>query len=76
MQEDWRTSSTYSYLDDLPPPLIGWEFMRRNSDYRALYRSIVTGTAAFVAQRWGCVIDPDLRADHARVASLLSIELA
>jgi hypothetical protein len=72
MQEDWRTSSPYSYLDGLSPRAIAWEFVRRNSDYRAAYRSMVSGTAAFVAQRWGCVVDPDLRADHFRVAWLLN----
>jgi hypothetical protein len=74
MQEDWRTSSAYSYLDGLRPPAIAWEFMRRNPDYRAAYRFIVAGLAALFAQRWGCVVDPDLRADHAPVAWLLTSE--
>jgi hypothetical protein len=74
MQEDWRIGSTYSYLDGLDPVAIGWEFMRRNAEYRAAYRSIVSGIAAPFARRWGCVVDPDLRADHARVAWLLTTE--
>jgi hypothetical protein len=72
MQEDWRTSGSYSYLDGLSPLAIAWEFMRRNSEYQAHYRSMIGGTAAFIAQRWRCVVDPDLRADHAHVAWLLN----
>ncbi|WP_349365522.1 MAG: DUF6499 domain-containing protein [Nitratireductor rhodophyticola] len=30
----WRSSSTYDYLDHLTAPDVGWEWLRRNDDYR------------------------------------------
>ena len=74
MKEDWRADDSYSYLENLGPMALAWEFQRRNSDYRAAWRSIVAGIGASLAQRWGCVVDPDLRADHVSVAWLLATE--
>jgi hypothetical protein len=73
-QEKWQLADAYSYLDGLGSRGIAWEFMRRNSDYRAAWRSMVAGIGASLARRWGCVVDPDLRADHAPVAWLLTTE--
>ncbi|WP_268761085.1 transcriptional regulator domain-containing protein [Caulobacter sp. Root1455] len=42
---------------------MAWEFLRRNPDYRADYRSWRAGAAIGVAERWGlrAPLDPDLR---------------
>jgi hypothetical protein len=49
----------------LTPKAVAWEFLRRNSDYRAAYLSIAhERDAAAVASYWGCAVDPDLRADR------------
>jgi hypothetical protein len=65
MREDWRLATAYSYLDGLGSKAFAWEFLRRNSEYRAAYRSISSAEdAALVAQRWGWAADPDLRADQ------------
>jgi hypothetical protein len=75
MAEDWGMGNTYSYVDALEPKEAAWEFFRRNPEYRSVYRFIVGGFATLFAQRWGCVIDPDLRADHAPIAFLFTTEL-
>ena len=61
MQPDssqWRTHSTYDYLDDLQPDGYAWEFLRRNEDYQRDYRERVAvdqedmeGSA--LERRWG-----------------------
>lgn len=33
----WRSSPTYDYLDNLPPPDLAWEWVRRNSEYQRDY---------------------------------------
>jgi Family of unknown function (DUF6499) len=65
MREGWGMGEAYSYVDGLEPKEAGWEFFRRNPEYRSVYRFIVGGFATLFAQRWNCVVDPDLRADHA-----------
>jgi Proteobacterial transcriptional regulator-like domain len=76
MNEQWRCDSAYRYLDSLGSIAFSWEFLRRNPDYRAAYRSIASGNdAVLVARRWGCAADPDLRADHPSVAWLFAPEL-
>jgi hypothetical protein len=75
MAEHWRMGEAYSYFDGLQPKETAWEFVRRNPEYRTVYRFIVGGFATLFAQRWGCVVDPDLRADHAPIASLFTTEL-
>jgi hypothetical protein len=65
MKETWRLATAYSYLDGLGSEAFAWEFLRRNPDYRAAYRSISSADdVALVAQRWGWATDPDLRADQ------------
>jgi hypothetical protein len=55
----WQLAGAYTYLDDLGSAAFAWEFLRRNSDYRALYRSIASKSDAapemteLLAQRWG-----------------------
>jgi transcriptional regulator len=78
MPEHWGMGDAYSYIDDLGPKAAAWEFVRRNPEYRAVYtvyRFIIGGFATLFAQRWGCSVDPDLRADHAPIASLFTTEL-
>jgi len=68
MQENWRLATAYSYLDVHGSRAFAWEFLRRNSDYRAAYRAIRSkDDASLVAQRWGCAADPDLRADRVEI---------
>jgi hypothetical protein len=72
MQENWRIAASYDYLDNLGSIAFGWEFLRRNPDYRADFKSIMSNEdATLVTQRWGCATDPDLRADHAPTITLL-----
>jgi Family of unknown function (DUF6499) len=58
-ESDWQAADSYTYLDDLASTAFVWEFLRRNSTYRAVYQSIVgNGDAApemseRVAQQWG-----------------------
>jgi Family of unknown function (DUF6499) len=75
MAEDWGMGNTCSYFDGLQPKEAAWEFVRRNPEYRTVYRFIVGGFATLFPQRWACVIDPDLRADHAPIALLFTTEL-
>jgi Family of unknown function (DUF6499) len=75
MPEHWGVGDAYSYLDDLESKAAAWEFVRRNPEYRVVYRFIVGGFATLFAQRWGCVVDPDLRADHAPIDLLFTAEL-
>jgi Family of unknown function (DUF6499) len=58
-ESDWRAATTYTYLDDFGSMAFAWEFLRRNSTYRAAYFSIASGDDAAsemserIAQRWG-----------------------
>ncbi|MES0110036.1 DUF6499 domain-containing protein [Mesorhizobium sp. M0013] len=36
----WRSSSTYDYLDDLAAPNLAWEWLRRNADYQRDYHEV------------------------------------
>jgi hypothetical protein len=73
MHEHWRFDSVYRYLVDLGSLASGWEFLRRNADYIAAYRSIASGNdAVLVARRWGWAADPDLCADHPSIAWLFA----
>lgn len=70
MAEIWSLEAD-SYLESLAIKAFAWEFLRRNSEYQADYRSIASGgDAASVAQRWGCAVDPNLRADRATLEML------
>jgi hypothetical protein len=74
MPEHWRMGDAYSYFDGLQPKETAWEFVRRNPEYRAIY-PVYRFIATLFAQRWACVVDPDLRADHAPIALLFTTEL-
>jgi hypothetical protein len=79
MEKDWRIGGAYSYLDVLGSKAFAWEFLRRNPEYQADYQSIVgKGDAAYelLVQRWGCAIDPTLRADHPALVVWLQEEPA
>lgn len=55
----WRTSSAYDYLEQLDPPALAWEFLRRNPAYRQEFAElsrtgpIDSDAAAALVQRWG-----------------------
>ncbi|WP_246299809.1 transcriptional regulator domain-containing protein [Sinorhizobium psoraleae] len=55
----WRSSSTYDYVDDLSCPDLAWEFLRRNpgyqQDFLALQQTTADRKALLLAlrQRWG-----------------------
>jgi hypothetical protein len=56
---EWRSEAAYTYLNDLKPAELAWEFLRRNPNYRRDYRTAVGGTAGqpevsvTVILRWG-----------------------
>jgi hypothetical protein len=58
-EADWRSAEAYTYLNDLDPAELAWEFLRRNSDYQRDYRATVRKAgdqAQFsdpVAGHWG-----------------------
>lgn len=55
----WRSSSTYDYVDHLTAPDVGWEWLRRNDDYRRSYAEFTEATSRTAAQneraagKWG-----------------------
>jgi Family of unknown function (DUF6499) len=70
MAETWSVEAD-SCLESSVMKAFAWEFLRRNSEYQAAYRSIASGgDAASVTQRWGCAVDPDLRADRTTLEKL------
>jgi hypothetical protein len=36
-KDDWRSPDAYHYVTSLDPGGLAWEFLRRNSNYRAEY---------------------------------------
>ena len=55
---NWRSPDDYAYLNELTPPELAWEFLRRNPEYVRDYRKLLPlmGTeapAAIAALRWG-----------------------
>jgi hypothetical protein len=59
----WKSAVDYGYIGDLTA--FAWEFLRRNPDYQAAYRSITSEhDLTSVAEHWGCAIDPNLRSDQ------------
>jgi hypothetical protein len=74
-ESDWRAADAYTYLDGLGATAFAWEFLRRNSTYRAAYRLIAGSdhpapeTSEQAARQWGLQVmaDPDLRADRAHI---------
>jgi hypothetical protein len=77
-ESDWPSADAYTYLDALGSTAFAWEFLRRNSVYRAAYQLIASNgdaapeTSEQFAQQWGLhfMADPDLRADRASVVWL------
>lgn len=56
---NWRSSSTYDYVDRLRAPDLAWEWLRRNADYQRDYDQIDRRIEdhdrmmMLVRQRWG-----------------------
>ncbi|HEV2549416.1 MAG TPA: DUF6499 domain-containing protein [Stellaceae bacterium] len=48
---DWRDASSYAYTQELSPEGWAWEFLRRNSDYRAAWSRHLQHTNTEFAQR-------------------------
>lgn len=56
----WRSKKSYDYIDRLTAPDIGWEWLRRNEDYRRDYTAITKPSAAanpaashHITSQWG-----------------------
>ncbi|WP_292773844.1 transcriptional regulator domain-containing protein [Mesorhizobium amorphae] len=55
----WRSSSSYDYVDQLTPPDIGWEWLRRNEDYQRDYAELTSASSESpplierAGRRWG-----------------------
>ncbi|WP_354198994.1 transcriptional regulator domain-containing protein [Aquamicrobium terrae] len=79
MSEDdnWRSDAAYSYVDELTPDDLAWEFLRRNPDYRKSYAELVaTGRlneeeASRFARHWGLRFRRGPDGHGARSADLL-----
>jgi hypothetical protein len=75
--ESWRSESAYSYIDELSPGDLAWEFLRRNPDYRKAYQDLVaTGRlteeiARDFANTWGLRFRGRSRVLRSRPADLL-----
>lgn len=76
--ENWRTAAAYDYLADLDMAGVAFEFLRRNPDYQAGCKRIVSQDApgaddeaksAGLARRWGLAFlaDPQVRAGEQTV---------
>ncbi len=48
---DWRDASSYDYTQELSPEAWAWEFLRRNSEYRAAWSRQAQRANAELAQR-------------------------
>lgn len=56
---DWRSAAAYTYLDNLSPSELAWEFLRRNPEYRRDHQ-VTAGHAdeagelpELLIRRWG-----------------------
>lgn len=73
----WRTVSAYDYINDLDPPDLAWEFLRRNGAYREEYAeatqagSLDPKAAAALARRWGLSFRYGPGSDSARNTAFL-----
>jgi len=64
---NWRIAESYSYIFELAPQEIAWEFLRRNPDYRLCVNAAVQSAdddTDSLAKRWGLrfLADPALNA--------------
>jgi hypothetical protein len=53
---DWRSPAAYSYVVDLDPADLAWEFLRRNPTYQRDYRKALERPATpdkTIGRRWG-----------------------
>ncbi|MGV1806419.1 transcriptional regulator domain-containing protein [Rhizobium rhizogenes] len=55
----WRISTAYDYVDDLDPPDLAWEFLRRNPEYRKDFARLTAedhhedAVSTAFAEKWG-----------------------
>ena len=53
-KEDWRSPAAYDYAKTLQSAGLAWEFLRRNPEYRADYRTAADDDGAdAIAAVWG-----------------------
>lgn len=53
---DWRSEAAYGYAAKMEPAGLAWEFLRRNPEYRTLYKDTPAHADDGVggpARRWG-----------------------
>ncbi|MGY4197320.1 transcriptional regulator domain-containing protein [Bradyrhizobium sp. USDA 4520] len=56
---DWRSSSTYDFVDDLVAPDLAWEWLRRNVEYQRDYEAFEAPNSNadtvtdLVRRKWG-----------------------
>lgn len=60
LQSAWQSPDAYTFVDDLSPAQLAWEWLRRNEAYRRDYATLraAEGTeketlAALMPARWG-----------------------
>ena len=74
----WRSSSTYDFLDDIDSPDIAWEWLRRHAKYQGDYRAVadaaVDDTPATVdlINNWGLCFPRPARPLGRRNAGILA----
>jgi Family of unknown function (DUF6499) len=49
----WTATAGYLYLLQLDAPSLAWEYLRRNPDYRAMWRRLGSHTPLSEIQTWG-----------------------
>lgn len=58
-QGTWRISTAYDYVNELDPPDLAWEFLRRNPEYRQDYQRLKDGgleedkVEVVLSNKWG-----------------------
>ncbi|WP_307719439.1 MULTISPECIES: transcriptional regulator domain-containing protein [Rhodoplanes] len=73
----WRSSSTYDFVDGLAAADLAWEWLRRNADYQRDYADIERGAVDpqtyrdTVRARWGLQFRSPSRAQRCRNHGLL-----
>ena len=53
---DWRSAAAYDYAAAMEPAGFAWEFLRRNPEYRTLYKETPAHADDGIggpARRWG-----------------------
>jgi hypothetical protein len=64
---EWKQSTNFRYVESLDGPQLAWEYLRRNSAYRATWEERGVDTSKSAAAAWGLLslVDPGLDGRHA-----------